>query len=141
MLLVYIKYIKKCGHRSNRTKNANSDSRQTISIRKTLCTCVDGICIFIKFKTQAEKGYSIPFMVVFFVFVCNYSLALSVYHKFGDFSRDCIEILSSRFDGVILKRFHANRNLFANNSPPPFAKAAKQDIMHSAKTKAMCSTK
>lgn len=80
-------------------------------------------------------------MVVFFVFVCNYSLALSVCHKFGDFSRDFMEMLSSRFDGVILRRFHANRNLFANNSSPPFAKAAKQDIMHSAKPKAMCSTK
>ena len=43
-------------------------------------------------------------MVVFFVFVCNYSLALSVYHKFGDFSRDFMEMLSSRFDGVILRK-------------------------------------
>jgi len=51
---------KKCANRSQRTKNANSVSRQTNSAEKeTPCTNRNGIRVFNKFVVGA-KGYNTP---------------------------------------------------------------------------------
>ena len=78
--------IKKGVSRSQRLKTQTPISRQTISIRKILCTHTEGICIFIKFIVQAQKGYSIPCTSIFRILISNYSLALSLYHNEAIFS-------------------------------------------------------
>ena len=52
---------KKCANRSQRTKNANSVSRQTNSVKQGSPHIYrNGICVFNKFNLWLWKGYNIP---------------------------------------------------------------------------------
>ena len=77
---------KKYSCRSRRTKNANSDSRQTISIRRAFLHSYRRNLRFYQIRSMNEKGYNIPLAKTLFDFVFysldNYFITLNLKNQY-----------------------------------------------------------